>query len=253
MRIFLAALSSVCIFAAGSVNAASLHDPSTKDSPVYSSYAAPVWQGLYFGGFAGYAWADGTYKEYDGDGVESKPLDLDGGLFGVQIGYDFQRGQYVFGIVGDYSWLNSKDVERFGRDANKDGVGDFSRTVEIHSLATLRGRLGYAFDGSLLYATAGVAFVGVDTDACIGGSPPGCSPKKSFDDSYTSWVVGAGYERQLGDGISFFAEYLYIGDGDVDPSKKDSTGFDGPVVIDDISVLKAGLNFRLGHERESLK
>jgi outer membrane immunogenic protein len=263
-----AATAAFFITAAGSAYAASLTEPSVKDDladaePV--QYYAPIWSGFYFGGFGAFAWADAYHEEKGGGGpppgvpgegppglpafdgkVERQPFDLDGGLFGVQIGYDFQVDHYVFGIVGDYFWGDLKDSFVPGQ-----GNAPITRRAEISSLATLRGRLGYAFDHWLVYGTAGIAFV----DAEIGSTLPRDNDpvRGPFKDDFSAWVIGAGFEKQLGHGISFFAEYLYVGlDDEILTDDGESSGFDGPVVFDDISILKAGLNIRLGEEERPI-
>ena len=235
---------------------------SLKDTPVEPVYHAPIWEGLYFGGFGGYAWTDATYDKLSceaasGGTPDQCPdptpytftpfdYDLDGGLVGGQIGYDFQRGEYVFGIVGDYSGLNADDVFNHGRD------GDFYHKVELETVGTLRGRLGYAFDHSLIYATAGVAYVNVELSACSGGKKPGCKIKPRLDDSYTSFVIGTGFEKQIADSVSLFAEYLYIDGGDVGPSglaPGAESDWENTVEMDSINMIKVGVNFRLGGMR----
>ena len=262
------AVSAVALAAALGFASAAHAGGSLKDTPVEPVYHAPIWQGLYFGAFGGYAWGDAEYDKpsFYGDGslkdIEVFDFDLDGGLVGGQIGYDFQRGDYVFGIVGDYSGLNSDDTYIHGPESDVEpGKRLFSHDVELNSVATLRGRLGYAFDHSLIYATAGAAFVDVDLSACSGNvfkgegenkQKVGCKVKPSVDDDYTSFVIGAGFERQIADGVSLFAEYLYIDDGDVGPSgltEGAESDFENTVEIDSINMIKVGVNFRLGGMR----
>ncbi len=57
---------------------------------------------------------------------------------GLHVGYNWQKpGGWVFGIEGDVSFAD-----------------------DIDYLATIRGRLGYAMDSTLIYATGGAAFIG---------------------------------------------------------------------------------------------
>jgi len=246
-----AAAIVVAIGFGGLAQAGGLPEVSMKDDPVI--YHSPtVWTGFYVGGFAGYGWSDAEYDKPDGGGFELFDFDLDGGLIGGQIGYDFQHGHKVFGIVGDFSWFDADDTYIHGPN------DVFTHEAELNSVAMLRGRLGYAFDHTLVYATAGVAFVDVDLTACSGpplpngGNATDCTPKKALEQDYTSWVLGAGLEKQLGHGFSLFAEYLYVAEGDVDGD--DDKDWQNEIEFDAINVVKVGVNFKIGNDRmESLK
>jgi outer membrane immunogenic protein len=212
------AVASV-IGAVNGAQAADLRDygGSMKDGP-YEAPAA-IWSGLYVGGHLGGLWSDagdnGIFKrhkcKYDSEvptiaavpacenpweeveRVKFSDDDDDTTLIGgVHIGYNWQSGSKVFGIEADAS---------FG-----DGV-DY--------LASLRARLGYAMDALLVYATAGVAFVGFDdktVDAKFGDFYT-----KSFDiegDSEVGVVVGLGAEYKLAANWSVGVEGLYYFFGD---------------------------------------
>ena len=112
--------------------------------------AAPVaynWSGLYIGLNAGYAAAKVT-ETVTGGGSGS--ANIPAGLGGLQIGANVQTGAIVWGFEGDFAGnMATKSVTVAG--------GALSGTAQIPWLATLRGRVGYAFDRFLLYATAGGA------------------------------------------------------------------------------------------------
>ncbi len=85
------------------------------------------WSGLYFGANGGYGWADNDSS-------------INGGFGGGQIGYNFQRGKIVFGAETDIR----APVLRGAASATLDYFG------------TVRGRVGYAFDRTLVYGTGGL-------------------------------------------------------------------------------------------------
>ncbi len=66
-------------------------------------------------------------------------------------------------------------------------------------LASLRGRIGYAFDKALVYATGGVAFLGYSDDIADGLD----------DDVAVGYVVGGGVEYKLTNNLSVGVEGLY--------------------------------------------
>jgi outer membrane immunogenic protein len=212
MRKFAIGLAIASVLGAVSgAQAADLRDygGSMKDAPYEAAPA--IWSGFYVGGHIGGLWNDGgdssiskkkkcyeqeycpdwqklTYVKFSDDDDDTTLIG------GVHIGYNWQSGSKVFGIEADAS---------FG-----DGV-DY--------LASLRARLGYAMDALLVYATAGVAFVGFDdktVDAKFGDFYT-----KSFDiegDSEVGVVVGLGAEYKLAANWSVGVEGLYYFFGDSD-------------------------------------
>jgi outer membrane immunogenic protein len=73
---------------------------------------------------------------------------------GVQVGYNFQSGNFVYGVEADIGLSSAKKTTT--------GVGNFgysySGDVGVEALGTARLRLGYAFDRTLVYATGGLAY-----------------------------------------------------------------------------------------------
>jgi len=235
-----AAAIVVAIGFGGLAQAGGLPEVSMKDDPVI--YHSPtVWTGFYVGGFAGYGWSDAVFLDglFEGEDVEEKPFDLDGEVFGFQVGYDVQQGNIILGLVGDYSWIDSDDSYEFGN-------GNQERVAKLESIWTARGRVGYLFHNVLVYGTAGYAGV----DAEVQRTKKDQKPAKSED--FTTWVFGVGTEAQIGHGFSVFAEYLRVG---LDDEIVGAAGFDeGPVVFEEIDMVKVGVNFKIGHDRmESMK
>ena len=74
---------------------------------------------------------------------------------------------------------------------------------------SIRGRVGYALDRVLLYATGGVAFAGVNTNLTtnsllgLGGS------FDSASNTRVGWTVGGGLEYAVTNNWSIRAEYRY--------------------------------------------
>jgi outer membrane immunogenic protein len=135
----------------------------------------PSWQGFYVGGHVGYGEAKfrghadiDVFDDFDDpvlSGSFSRRLRPDGLLGGFQAGYNWQMDSFVFGIEGDISftdWRRSSVL--FDTDAGDLGgpfIDDFAfGTVRtnVDFLASVRGRLGVAFDSLLIYGTGGVAW-----------------------------------------------------------------------------------------------
>lgn len=113
---------------------------------VYETPAPPVaqetlpvftWSGPYLGIQGGAGWANGDFSA--GGPVVSD--DFNGGILGAFAGYNYQfDNNMVLGIEGDvdYNW---NDNDYSGIKVGTDWQG------------SVRGRVGYAFDHALIYAT----------------------------------------------------------------------------------------------------
>ena len=74
-----------------------------------------------------------------------------GGIFGVNVGYNYQfAGNWVIGLEAD---IAGSTLDTSFTSADVLGLKS-----KLSSLGTVRGRIGYAFDRALLYATGGFAY-----------------------------------------------------------------------------------------------
>ena len=159
--------ASALAFAAFSAHAADLYGPGPfpRATPIYE--AVPSWNGFYAGVNGGYGWGASsrltTSASQDGDlvpGTAGAKLWPDGGFGGGQFGYNFQRDRIVFGLETDIqgggigSKTFSEAVSLDGTAVTTDGWAKSS----LGWFGTVRGRVGYTFGGSLVYATGGFAY-----------------------------------------------------------------------------------------------
>jgi outer membrane immunogenic protein len=177
-----AALATVTIM--GAANAADIlrRDVMPMNPPPY--YAPYNWTGFYIGINGGGGW--GT-ADWTGNG-----FDTAGGLAGGTLGYNWQMGQGVFGLEGDFDWSNI---------GGSTGCVSTSCEVRSHWLSTVRGRFGYAFDRFMPYVTGGVAFGEVATTV-VGFT--------STTSTKAGWTVGAGVEGSIAGPWTAKVEYLYV-------------------------------------------
>ncbi len=138
---------------------------------------------------------DFGYETLDLGGTGSALLeDPEGFRVGGEVGYDWQRGTFVFGVVGNasYAWIDGD-----GRGA---GIGQFES--EMNYVGTLRGRLGLAFNRFMLYGTGGWAFGDLEvTDNLAAVS----------DENFLSgYAAGGGLEYVWNSSITLRAEYLHL-------------------------------------------
>jgi outer membrane immunogenic protein len=142
----------------------------------------------------------------------SQSLTMEGRVFGgVYAGCDYQMGAWVFGLEGDWSFKRDSGTAGHGGPLSSGlgrvphSPGDFFSQTE-RSLATLRGRLGYAYGSALFYVTGGAARTRVDNAFLDAGT----TFSETQTDTLTGWTVGAGLEYALSRGWSVRGEYLYV-------------------------------------------
>jgi len=179
--------------------AADLPSPVQPVAPV--AYAPSFsWTGFYVGGELGWI---GTNPEYTAGAVllgtpvvVSAATGKDGMSYGVLAGYNYQVGNVVLGIEGDFEgWT-------VGKIRYTAITGDF---LTAHSKwgGSVRGRLGYAADRVLVYISGGAAFVSTQTSIPTTGISIG------GDDTRVGWTVGAGLDYAFTNNWFTGFEYRY--------------------------------------------
>lgn len=142
------------------------------------SYAAAYsWMGPYVGLNLGYQWGSLSNSGANPSGVAG----------GIQGGYNWQNGMFVFGVETDLQLSGADDVF-----ANYKFYNPW--------FGTLRGRAGVALSNILFYGTAGVAY----------GRGRVETAGLSETNLHLGWVAGAGLEVGLTPNWSARAEYHYV-------------------------------------------
>jgi outer membrane immunogenic protein len=176
MKSLLLAVLSASTILCGAASAADMPVMAPADVTV----AGYDWSGAYIGIHGGYAWG-----ETDGD--DPVDGDLEGFVIGGQVGYNWMLGDsFLIGLEGDGSFS----------DQNVTDGGEY----DVDYLATIRGRLGFAFDRFLVYGTGGAAFAGAEFTG--------------DDIDFFGWAAGGGVEYAITDNISFGVEYLHYDFGE---------------------------------------
>jgi outer membrane immunogenic protein len=215
-------------FASGA-QAADLPARMPAKAPVYAPPPPFSWTGLYVGGNLGWGWANGDGTIAFGGPTSGFSGSGDGFLGGGQIGYNWQTGNVVFGVETDFQGsAGSSDITA------TPGAATITGTAKNPWFGTIRGRLGYAFDRSMLYATGGAVY-GKNT---FEGTNSVTGPFSSSA-TYWSWTVGAGYEAMLWDRWSAKIEYLYVGTPS-DTATPPGTSIDGDAHA---NIVRVGLNY----------
>jgi len=138
-----------------------------RKAPPYPVSMSPMWSGAYVGFNVGYAWGSshattsvadpGTYflpasvAQIAAAGAGT--VNSKGFTGGVQAGYNWQFGRVVFGIEADANALSLKGSRTASATYLIAAPAAFTITQEVKTdwLATIRPRLGYAFDSILVY------------------------------------------------------------------------------------------------------
>lgn len=171
-------------------------DLPSRRAPTSDYVAPPVfsWSGFYVGLNAGYGW--GSFSN-GGSQLFGNPNGVQGG---VTAGFNWQATpNVVLGLEGDFNLTainNRQNLPFFG----------YSGKGSLDTLATVRGRVGYAADRALIYATGGLAMGSVSANVADWRFAPFFGSQSSFN---AGWALGAGLEYAFTDKVSAKAEYLF--------------------------------------------
>jgi outer membrane immunogenic protein len=135
-----------------------------------------------------------------------------GASIGVQGGYNWQNGNLVFGVVGDWSTgFENEETVLFNSDPDPDGV---EWNSQWNSYGTLRGRAGLGVGNALVFATGGIAIVDVDYSAReFQNSVTDCTVEDcaAVNDTLVGFAGGVGTGFPIANNVNMTIEYLYIG------------------------------------------
>lgn len=213
-------LRSACVLALGMVPALAADLPRRQPMPTRPPVYAPVlydWTGLYVGLNGGGGWGRSDISAP----ISSGRYNLSGGLVGGTLGYNYQVGQAVFGLEGDIDWSDIRG-----------SAPCYGATCETRNswLSTARGRLGYAIDRVMPYATGGAAFGDIKTSVAGIGIGDARETK-------AGWTVGGGLEAAIAGPLTAKVEYLYVDLGRGSSLLGSDARFQSHVV-------RAGVNYR---------
>lgn len=190
-----AALGCVALVAvSGMAEAADMYRKAPPATPIESPVSVYNWTGFYAGANLG-----GEFlRDRATVGATRGSLNSSSLFGGVQAGYNFQTGPWVFGVEGDIGYGHPSKTGVFGANIAK---------TEQGMNGTLRARAGYAIDRTLVYATGGLAVANFSTTVSNGVAAQKSSTTRA------GYAVGAGIEHAMTNNISVKGEYLYEGFG----------------------------------------
>ena len=220
-----------------SASAADMRRPIYKGPPAVMQ-TAYNWTGFYLGGHVGGAFAEEKVSnlvstsfpaDIDSEAMKDSPSGVMGG---AQIGYNWQAGNVVYGIEGDWSASNIDDVS----PVPYSGVGGTELGFKHNWYALATGRVGLAYDNFLIYVKGGAAWADIEYSAITGPFSTTAS------DTRTGWTIGGGVEWGVAGPWSLKIEYNYL-----DFGKETLDRFNDRAEFDtQVHLVKFGINYRFG-------
>ena len=256
-KLLLAGSALAVVMAAGSAGAADFSRPIYKAPPPIPVFS---WTGWYVGVHVGGAWGtkewqDPAVTQFDGVLTSSFNLPdttinnygINGFLGGLQFGYNYQSGVWVWGVEAQASWAGIR-----GSDACPFFFGKSTCKSNVDALGSFAVRFGGTIDRALLYVKGGLAWAYETHKVSAPGNPFDGFGAFSVENKHWRWggMLGAGVEFAFTNTISGKLEYNYMDFGTRTYSFViDPVGVIGSDIVDvkirqNIHLVKVGLNYR---------
>ncbi len=263
--------------------------PRRAAPPVFVPVPVFTWTGFYAGINAGYGFGTGNDNNRTTTVLATAPVfapgavgaavfnnrnNNEGFVGGGQIGYNYQftpGSGVVIGVEADAQYVDfgsqRNNASIIGANVNNLTFVNPNGLSGLDYFGTVRGRLGYAFDRTLVYGTGGFAYGG-------GGGNDFGLPNSSRNDFRTGWTAGGGIEYALptdsflnffkSSAVTLKVEGLYVNlDRDnrnngvfaYSPATGATYSVNTPGVVttgytsrrsDEFAVVRAGLNYKFG-------
>jgi outer membrane immunogenic protein len=238
-------IAATCVIAGALiVLGTSAQSADLKAKPILKAPPMPAfsWTGFYIGGNVGGVWGNSTMDP----SINSTPFPVftntpGGGILlitpaqiaswpgtaatdatflgGGQAGYNWQAGQFVFGVETDIDGTHLREsstvtLSRTTISGTQTVTANY--TAGVDWIATFRGRLGFAQDRYLFYVTGGLAVGGTSLNTAYGiVDPPGqfIAPAPLTAGSsaqLTGWTIGVGGEWAVTNDASLGIEYRHV-------------------------------------------
>lgn len=226
-----------------SAGVASAADLAVQYNPPESYDWTGVFAGVEAAGIgASYAVTDATgnplYEEYID--TFNGEFDMDGTALGARIGYHHQQDNLVLGIQGLV--LAPRLEGGYVGELGDDDIAEVYTKVDW--LAGVLGTAGYAFDKTMIYAGAGVAFGGISVDVT------GISEdvELSAQQQQAGWPATVGIAHALSDNVFASLDFTHVDLGEAE-YELDGTILGSPSTVTangggTAEILRVGLNFR---------
>ena len=253
-KILVVQAAALAVTLAGPAFAADL--PMKSEVPLVTRF---TWTGCYLGGHVGggkgskdmtdpvFLVEENLIAPGTTTGVTTVNTTPTGAVIGGEIGCDYQfASNVVIGIEGTASGTTMRGSQIVSLHDSPPDVALVQANNDF--LASVTGRIGYAFDSVLLYGRGGFAVAG-DKYNVSGGSVAGNGTPFNFQglDNRYGWVAGGGVDWAFSRHWSMNVEYDYYHFGSGNILMTDGiSGLTGVVdVKQTVQVVKVGFNFHI--------
>lgn len=149
----------------------------------------------------------------------SVSVDANGFVGGALAGFNIQSGTFVYGVEADLDYTDIEESTTVGTLSLATAVpplAPLSNTFEqdLNYLGTLRLRAGIDMQNTLVYATGGFAFGGIDNQVNFTNAAGVTQFTGSDDDTEWGYAVGGGVEHIINGPWRITGSYLYYDLGD---------------------------------------
>jgi outer membrane immunogenic protein len=178
------------------------------------------WRGFYFGGHVGLSNVDVERSIVGPSFWSNNPAgstfeDVANGrlTLGGHLGYNFTSGPWVFGIEATLSDLTPRQNVQSPFFPAQDRF-----SIDVDSLTTVTGRLGYAMNKAMVYVKGGYAGADVESTASTtvtvaglcGLAVNGNLCRSGGKEWHNGWTIGTGIELAVHKNVIAGFEYNYI-------------------------------------------
>jgi opacity protein-like surface antigen/outer membrane receptor protein involved in Fe transport len=204
------------------------------------------WSGVYFGGDGGFGWetAKGTLTDSASNPLITYDYRVNGPVAGLFAGGNYQLDKIVLGVEGDWQWSNltgnSQTLAPLGA-AGTFPSGPFMVSTTVKDYASVRGRLGLAFDRFLAFGTAGWAWGNPLTSYALVGA----APFVNQEGRSTGWTAGVGVDYAITESAVARIEYRYTSLATPGFVSVATNSAEAPNRVP-ISDLRAGIAYKFG-------
>jgi len=184
-----------------------------------------------------------------------------GAFGGVQVGYNQQLGSLVVGIEADLQGAGISDSATGVTTPYlaPGGVASMTSKNSVGWFGTVRPRLGFAWDRTLLYATGGLAWGGITHEMQWSDNFGFSTPQDRVSSSQVGYVLGGGIEYGFSHNLRLKLEYQYLDFGTTHYKAPELFGPGGAATAfaintdthTDFHTVRVGLNWKWDERREA--
>jgi outer membrane immunogenic protein len=225
------------------------------------------WSGFYVGVNAGGGWSEiqSTVTPVGATSVSdftSHELNhqINGGIFGMQGGYNWQYNRYVVGIEGGFdgasiSGSRHKEDQSMLNPGPGGAINGYEAADTINRLASVVGRIGYVGGSGMLYVTGGPAWEKLTRTSMVNAEVApavyGVTADTNTNNTRTGYEMGIGYEWMLTQNLLMHVEnsYYHFHNSSLDSATFGSCavagcGYNVSTRSNNVETLRLGLNFK---------